>query len=47
MKTIKNAHDQLLNIFEIYGIEAFNPTGKIYDPNTQEAFLTVPLEEGK
>ena len=31
------------NIFQLYGIEEFDPIGEEYDPNKQEALAIVPI----
>lgn len=36
----------LFEIFEKYGIEEFDPTGKVFDPNMQETVYEIPCPEG-
>lgn len=43
---IKKAQKELLSIYEVYGIQEFDPVGEDFDPNKQEAMLKVPLQEG-
>ena len=46
VKNIKKARKELLAIYEVYGIQEFDPVGEDFDPNKQEAMLKVPLQEG-
>ena len=46
MEGIKLMARQFAETLESEGVTAINPVGEVFDPNTQEAVMQVPKEEG-
>ncbi len=46
MEGIKLMARQFSETLESEGVTAINPVGEVFDPNTQEAVMQVPKEEG-
>ncbi len=46
MEGIKLMARQFTETLESEGVTAINPVGEVFDPNTQEAVMQVPKEEG-
>lgn len=47
MEGIKLMARQFSETLESEGVTAINPVGEVFDPNTQEAVMQVPKEEGE
>ena len=47
MEGIKLMARQFSETLESEGVTAINPLGEVFDPNTQEAVMQVPKEEGE
>lgn len=43
---IVETQKKLVEILKTFDIEEFDPTGKEFDPNTQESLLTIPVLPG-
>ncbi len=46
-KGIQMVHDQLVSSLKEHHVEEVDALGKSFDPNTQQAVQTVPVEDGQ